>query len=95
MNGRKLVNVLIGLILTRGVQTHIRSEISGEFIARLIGKPAAIKGVEMLSIEPSSLWKNGYAESFHSRLRDELLNAEEFVDMRDTKLTWPDKSEPA
>ena len=26
----------------------------------------------MLSIKPDSLWENGYAESFNSRLRDEL-----------------------
>ncbi|MBL8965183.1 MAG: transposase, partial [Phycisphaerae bacterium] len=26
-------------------------------------------------------WENGYAESFHSRLRDELLNAELFADV--------------
>ena len=27
---------------------------------------------------PASPWQNGYAESFHSKLRDELLNREEF-----------------
>jgi putative transposase len=29
--------------------------------------------VETLSIEPGSRWENEYAETFHSRLRDELL----------------------
>ena len=27
---------------------------------------------------PASPWQNGYAESFHSKLRDEFLNREEF-----------------
>ncbi|MCE9546595.1 MAG: transposase, partial [Planctomycetia bacterium] len=31
-----------------------------------------------LYIEPGSPWQNGYAESFHSRLRSELLDAEVF-----------------
>ena len=31
-------------------------------------------GVETLYIAPGSPWENGYAESFNSRLRDELLN---------------------
>jgi MYXO-CTERM domain-containing protein len=35
-------------------------------------------GVKALYIEPGSPWQNGYAESFHSRLRSELLDAEVF-----------------
>ena len=34
--------------------------------------------VETLYIEPGSTWENGYAESFHSRLRDEFRAIEEF-----------------
>ena len=30
-------------------------------------------------------WQNGYAESFHGKLRDELLNAELFADLREAK----------
>ncbi len=39
----------------------------------------ADSGVETLYIEPGSPWENGYAESFNSRLRDELLNGEIFL----------------
>lgn len=85
MNGQEVVNVLIDVILTRGVPTHIRSDNGGEFIAKVIRRLAGITGVEMLYIAPGSPWENGYAESFHSRLRDELLNAEEFTDLRDAK----------
>jgi transposase InsO family protein len=31
-----------------------------------------------LYIEPGSPWENGFAESFHSRLRDEFLGTEVF-----------------
>ena len=31
-----------------------------------------------LYVAPGSPWQNGYAESFHSKLRDEFLDREEF-----------------
>ncbi|MEX2387108.1 MAG: transposase, partial [Phycisphaeraceae bacterium] len=42
-------------------------------------------GVATLYIEPGSPWENGYAESFHGRLRDELLNAELFTSLPETR----------
>jgi putative transposase len=33
-------------------------------------------GVETLFIEPGSPWENSYLESFHGKLRDELLERE-------------------
>jgi len=41
--------------------------------------------VQTLYIAPGSPWENGYAESFQSRLRDELLNVEEFTSVREAK----------
>jgi transposase InsO family protein len=41
--------------------------------------------VETLYIEPGSPWENGYAESFHSRLRDEFLALEVFESLSATK----------
>ena len=35
-----------------------------------------------LYVEPGSPWQNGYEESFHSRLRDELLNLKQFDSAR-------------
>jgi putative transposase len=80
-----VAEVLIGLFTTRGVPRHIRSDNGGEFIARTIRRLATLTGVEHLYIAPGSPWENGYAESFHSRLRDELLNAEVFADVREAK----------
>ena len=39
----------------------------------------------MLYIEPGSPWENGFAESFFSRLRDELLNCEEFANLAEAR----------
>lgn len=80
-----VVEVLTELFMIRGVPTHIRSDNGGEFIAAAIRRVAKITGMEMLYIAPASPWENGYAESFHSRLRDELLNAEVFADVREAK----------
>jgi transposase InsO family protein len=85
MTSRGVAEVLIDLFTTRGVPKHIRSDNGPEFIARTIRRLAALTGVENLYIAPGSPWENGYAESFHGRLRDELLNAEEFADVREAK----------
>ena len=45
----------------------------------------ASAGLEMLYTEPGSPWENGFAESFFSRLRDELLNVEEFMNSREAR----------
>lgn len=85
MTSTDVVNLLIESFTIRGVPRHIRSDNGGEFIARAITRLAEITGVEMLYIAPGSPWENGYAESFHGRLRDELLNAEVFDGVIDAK----------
>ncbi len=85
MTARGVAGVLIDLFTTRGVPGHIRSDNGPEFIAKTIRRLAGLTGVENLYIAPGSPWENGYAESFHSRLRDELLNAEVFADVREAQ----------
>lgn len=46
----------------------------------------ATKGIKRLHIEPGSPWENGYAESFNSKVRDELLNAEEFSSLLEAEV---------
>jgi putative transposase len=77
--------VLTNLFLTRGVPKHIRSDNGPEFIARVIRRHGESAGLEMLYIEPGSPWQNGFAESFFSRLRDELLNVEEFANLAEAR----------
>lgn len=82
---RGVAEVLTELFLIRGVPGHIRSDNGPEFVAGAIERLAAMAGMETLCIAPGSPWENGYAESFHSRLRDELLNAELFADVREAR----------
>ena len=57
---------------------HIRSDNGAEFTAKIVRKWLARMGVQTLFIEPGSPWESGYIESFHGKLRDELLNLEQF-----------------
>lgn len=81
----RVLDVLTGLFVARGVPRHIRSDNGPEFIAAAIGEHSEAAGLEMLYIEPGAPWENGYAESFFSRLRDELLNVEEFENLAEAR----------
>jgi len=78
MTSEDVINRLAELFTIYGVPEYIRSDNGPEFIAKAIQQWLASLSVKTLYVEPGSPWQNGYAESFHSRLRDELLNMEEF-----------------
>ena len=78
MTSDDVLDVLRDLLIIRGVPQYIRSDNGPEFIARAIREFLTSAGIETLYVEPGSPWQNGYAESFHSRLRSELLDAEVF-----------------
>jgi putative transposase len=88
-----VIDTLAELFAMRGVPLHIRSDNGPEFIARAIQRWLAQVEVETLYIEPGSPWENGFAESFHSRLRDEFLALEVFeslVAARKLTQAWKD-----
>ena len=76
-----VIDTLAELFAERGVPEHIRSDNGPEFVAKAIRRWLEQLHVEVLYIEPGSPWENGYAESFHSRLRDEFLATEEFENL--------------
>ena len=82
---RDVLDVLSELMLIRGVPGHIRSDNGPEFIAQAIRVFLAQTGVQTLYIEPGAPWQNGYAESFNSRFRAELLSQESFADLAEAK----------
>jgi putative transposase len=74
-----------------GVPKHIWSDNGPEFIAKSIQDWVARMSIGTLYVEPGSPWENGYAESFHSRLRDELMNVTEFESLAHARacgVTW-------
>jgi transposase InsO family protein len=85
MNSQNVIDALIDLAQLRGMPGHIRSDNGPEFIASAIRSWLQGAKVQTLYIEPGSPWENGYAESFNGKLRDELLNAEEFANVPEAR----------
>ena len=85
MTAVEVVDVIRQVVLIRGAPQHIRSDNGPEFIAQAIRSWLAAAAIGTLYIAPASPWENGYAESFFSRLRDELLNAELFSGLPEAK----------
>lgn len=85
MKASDVIDVLTQLMLIRGVPGHIRSDNGPEFIAHAMRHHLELAGVSTLYIEPGAPWQNGYAESFNSRFRDELLDAELFADLAEAR----------
>jgi transposase InsO family protein len=83
LTGRRVTEVLGRLFAERGVPGHIRSDNGPEFIAQAVRKWLTGRAVEVLYIAPASPWENGYAESFHGKVRDEFLAVEEFGSLRE------------
>jgi transposase InsO family protein len=79
MTSRDVIDVLADLYVVRGAPSYIRGDNGPEFIAQAIRRWLELTEVKTLYIAPGAPWENGYAESFHSRLRDELLNVEDFA----------------
>jgi transposase InsO family protein len=88
-----VIDTLAELFAMRGVPKHIRSDNGPEFIAHPIQDWTKQLEIETLYIEPGAPWENGFAESFHSRLRDEFLALEVFeslVAARKLTAAWRD-----
>jgi transposase InsO family protein len=73
-----VLHCLTDLMSRDGPPEHIRSDNGPEFVARNVRTLLTRLGVKTLYIEPGSPWENGYCESFNSKLRDELLEGEQF-----------------
>lgn len=63
----------------RGTPAFLRSDNGGEFIAGKLRSLLEEAQVTSYFIDPGSPWQNGFIESFHSHLRDELLDREAFA----------------
>ena len=83
-------DVLQRVIAQRGAPEFIRSDNGSEFIARDLGIWLAVQDITTRFIEPGKPWQNGFAESFHSRLRDECLNRELFYSVKHAQVLLDD-----
>ena len=85
-----VITTLHRLFIERGEPDYIRSDNGPEFIAGAIKEWLAVSGVKTLYIEPGAPWENAYSETFISRLRDELLERELFVNLKEAQVLLED-----
>jgi transposase InsO family protein len=85
VTGSDVRRVLARVIGRRGTPTRIRSDNGSEFICEAVREWLPAAGAKPIPVAPASPWENGFIESFHSRLRDELLDREEFENAADAK----------
>jgi transposase InsO family protein len=86
----QVVGVIEDLILTRGAPKHLRADNGPEMIAWALKDYCRLHGTQTAYIDPGSPWQNPYVESFNSRIRDELLNIEEFGSITEAKVIIED-----
>lgn len=85
VTGSDVRRILARVMGRRGAPTRLRSDNGGEFICAALVNWLPQAGAEAIPVAPASPWENGYIESFHSRLRDEFLEREEFETVQDAR----------
>lgn len=69
-----------------GSPEHVRFDNGPEFVARNVRSWLGRIVLRTLHIEPGSPWANGYCESLNSKLRDELLEGEQFSTLHEAQV---------
>jgi transposase InsO family protein len=83
---RVVVDTLVSLFGERGKPAFLRSDNGSAFIAGEVQALLATIGATPFFIEPGKPWQNGFVESFHGRLRDELLDREAFASLAEARV---------
>jgi putative transposase len=86
MSAKAVVSVLIPLFQKHGAPMFVRSDNGGEFIATEVKEALKAAGASPAYIDPGSPWQNGFVESFHGKLRDEFLDQETFLTVREAQV---------
>lgn len=87
LTAQRVVQTLRQAIAERGTApVHLRSDNGPEFVALALRGFLRSQGIATAYIEPGSPWQNGFAESFHSRFRDEFLERELFLSVVDAQV---------
>jgi transposase InsO family protein len=85
VTGADVRQLLARVIGWRGAPTRLRSDNGSEFVCEALRGWLPAVGARAIPVAAGSPWENGYIESFHSRLRDEFLECEEFESVADAR----------
>ena len=86
MKSHHVQKVFDRLFQTHGVPRFVRSDNGTEFVAKALSLWLHTNGSASYFIAPGSLWQNGHAESFISRLRAECLDADVFYNLNHARI---------
>ncbi len=85
-----VVDVVARLVAQRGAPEHLRMDNGPELVAWALRDWCRLWGTRTTYIEPGSPWQTPFVESFNGRVRDELLNLEDFADLREARVVIED-----
>jgi putative transposase len=85
-----VVETLERLVAERGAPEHLRMDNGPEMTAHALQDWCRFSQAGTVYIEPGSPWQNPFVESFHSRVRDELLDVEEFACLAEARVVIED-----
>ncbi len=82
----EVVATIEALVAERGAPAHLRMDNGPELVAWALRDWCRLAGTGTIYIEPGSPWENPWVESFNGRVRDELLNVEEFGSLAEAQI---------
>jgi putative transposase len=86
----KTVATLERLVAKRGAPEHLRMDNGSELTAHALPDWCRFSKTGTAYIDPGAPWQNPFVESFHSRVRDELLDVEEFSCLAEARVVISD-----
>ena len=86
LTSQAVLAALKPLFASRGVPQYVRSDNGPEFIAGEVQGCLKDSGSAPHYIDPGCPWQNGFTESFHGKLRDELLDREVFASVAEAQV---------
>ena len=86
LTSKRVVRELDKLIAWRGQPNKIRVDNGPEFIAEVLSHWAKERNIELKFIEKGKPHQNGYMERFNRSFREEVLDAYQFVRLKEAQL---------
>jgi transposase InsO family protein len=77
-------------VARRGAPMFLRCDNGPEMTSHALERWCQRSGTETAFIDPGAPWQNPFVESFHSRVRDELLDVEEFSCLAEARVVAGD-----
>src|SRR5260370_28994070 len=76
MTGAEVRRQLGRVVGWRGAPTRLRSDNGSEFICEALAGGVAVAGTKGIPVAPASAGGEGFIQSFHSPLRDQIFDRE-------------------